>query len=538
MHDRTSKLLGDKSFGAILARTNVMKTIQHIESEILSENDLVENSAQLSVKIKEQMQEIYKRLEKSISSGQDINSRNKQGKTALHIATYRGHSDVLLALIHANADVQAQDKSQKSPLDLTANKRCMDVLKATGADGWTQLMIEVENGAADRVQPMIASKVDINTRNKSGIAPIYLAVQHGYTAIMNALIEAKADLNVVDLQGRSLIDVADTFIHLKMHHKHVLSYVENHHEHSCDLCNRSIVGGICYACNSCGYDMCMRCFRNQEVGCKRHLQLKGADGWTVLMIAAEHGEREVDNYFHYRDALLCIKTQSPFPDWLQKLVLHYESLQPLDWTWGLFEPSSISVSEDKLCVQKIEDSPDYSCAFGSVFFKEGFHAWSIQVENVRSMWLGIARGVDSGNGVGLGSPPGSEGEYILAFGSTDGEPISLGLSPVIQRLSPNTGFLSGQLVGFELDLNERWLKMSIDGKLLIIAENIDDQGVSPYVCMDYEESAIITSRTAIIFQVPSAIVEADRCIGFDNAAWVEKDDFFLSNLRIDGKCSL
>ena len=76
----------------------------------------------------------------------DINAINDARRTALHMAASKGDAEVLLGLLAAKADVDLQDKEGKSPLDMTDDERCKEILKAVGAHGWTRLMVAAEAG--------------------------------------------------------------------------------------------------------------------------------------------------------------------------------------------------------------------------------------------------------------------------------------------------------------------------------------------------------------------------------------------------------
>ena len=530
-----SDLAKRKPLAAVATRLNILKTIEKLELAVLDTRRVVGND--LLNKFEGQALTTILKLRQIIYADEDINARNKHMRTPLHIVAQQGPSSALEALIACKADVMAKDTDHKSVLDFATSDRCRNVLKSCGADGWQPLMIAVEAGNVERLNMLLAAKADVNMQSKDGSTPLHLAAQHGRREIMSSLLNAKADLKLLDSLGRSPFDVADALIHLPECHKHALSHVRDHKDYGCNLCSRIIVDGVCYSCSKCGYDMCMTCFKQQKAGCRLNLQLQGADGWTLLMIAAERGAHEVDMYLRYREALLCVRNRSEFPKWFHDFVHHYEDLQQMDWTWCECEPSSMSTADNNLTVQKVHDSPDYSCAVGSYEFIQGIHVWKILVKNVRAMWLGIARGVEEQGG--LGSYPGNQSEYLLAFGSTDGEPVASGFAPAIEKFV-STGFSSGQEIVFELDMNEHTLKMSVDGNLAVNAKEISDKGLRAYVCMDYEESATIISRTAILSNIHehNSRAESDWEIGFHNSAWTEEGDDLLSKEVADGEIIL
>ena len=504
--------------------------IRSMQCELLDPNFLLRKKYQNMPSLENELNSRLKQFNHSVVSGTDVSSRNKQGHTALHIAAKNGNKDVLLALISIQADVAATDKDERSVLELSSNDDCKKILKSKGADGWTPLMLAIEAGSVEKVLPMIHNISDLKVQLKSGFTPAHLAAQRGHRKLLQALLNLKADINAQDNLGRSPLDVADSLIYLKNHHKHVLTLVNDHRGYSCGLCNRSIEVGLSYACTNCGYDMCVSCFKKENVGCKLSLQINGADGWTLLLIAAELGDKSVSNYLRYRDALMCMKHAHVFPDWFHGTVRHYENLKESSWNWGVSESASSTISGDKMTVQKVDDTPDYSCALGSIEFDKGTHSWTILVDNVRSMWLGIAKGVKENEG--LGSFPGTNCETLLAFGSSDGDPVIVGQKVSIERLALG-GFSSGQQIEFELNVDESWLKMSVDGKLAVKVVDVNSKGASPYVCMDYEESATILSRTVTVSDVEEScpISDLDRQEGFDNAQWSTDDDSALCTLQ-------
>ena len=62
-----------------------------------------------------------------------IKAVNRQRRTALHIAAEEGHFRVVQALVHAKAEVHALDIDGRSPLDLTRDDQCTQILTNAGA---------------------------------------------------------------------------------------------------------------------------------------------------------------------------------------------------------------------------------------------------------------------------------------------------------------------------------------------------------------------------------------------------------------------
>jgi len=67
--------------------------------------------------------------------GIDLEARNSQGRTCVHIAVDRSNASALRWLISAGADVNCVDGGGSVPLSLVQNRECTVALLAAGADG-------------------------------------------------------------------------------------------------------------------------------------------------------------------------------------------------------------------------------------------------------------------------------------------------------------------------------------------------------------------------------------------------------------------
>ena len=52
----------------------------------------------------------------------EVNTKEEEGETALIAATYRGHIDIVKALLEAGADLNARDKNGKTALTYAEEK--------------------------------------------------------------------------------------------------------------------------------------------------------------------------------------------------------------------------------------------------------------------------------------------------------------------------------------------------------------------------------------------------------------------------------
>ena len=74
-------------------------------------------------------------LRQVLDSGLDVNVRDSQQNTALHLASKHGHPNIMPLLIENGADVNAQNDDASTPLHLTEkNMASIRILLEAGAD--------------------------------------------------------------------------------------------------------------------------------------------------------------------------------------------------------------------------------------------------------------------------------------------------------------------------------------------------------------------------------------------------------------------
>ena len=148
----------------------------------------------------------------------DVNYQGRNNDTALHNAVDDGLRDVVEVLIDAGADIEAKDEQGCSPLLLACVLGKLDAVKmlvdagaavcATESEGHTCLMSAAHFGHTEIVRYLVGlPEVDVNYQGwKNNTAlhnALQTAVDAGLRDVVEVLIDAGADIEAKDEQGRS-----------------------------------------------------------------------------------------------------------------------------------------------------------------------------------------------------------------------------------------------------------------------------------------------------------------------------------------------
>merc|ERR1712038_270436 len=142
--------------------------------------------------------------------GLTVNSADYDHRTALHLASSEGALECAKLLVKKNADVNAKDRWNGTPLDdavRSNNKDVMNYLVENGAktgderDVVKRLFTAIEKNDVDNVNTLIKSGVDVKSVDYDMRTPLHVAVSGGNFEIIEALHKAGADVNAQDNFG-------------------------------------------------------------------------------------------------------------------------------------------------------------------------------------------------------------------------------------------------------------------------------------------------------------------------------------------------
>ena len=140
----------------------------------------------------------------------EVNSANKDGDTALHLAVSSGYMRTVELLLDANANVECKNRQGWSPLHMACHsgytelakvllQRQADIESPTNAFH-TPLYLACQAGNNDCVSLLITHNASVNTTGKHAMTPLHAATCFHHVRALGLLVEAGA---AVDAQTRS-----------------------------------------------------------------------------------------------------------------------------------------------------------------------------------------------------------------------------------------------------------------------------------------------------------------------------------------------
>ena len=156
-------------------------------------------------------------IERLVAEGEKPNLQDARSRTPLHVAAYLRRHEAASALIRLGADPNAVDAERFDVISIAAVSNDRDMLTIalegggdpraiTSSYDSTALIGAARRGHLDIVRMLIAAKAPLNHVNNLGWTALLEAVVLGngggnYTAVVDVLVRANADVNVPDRDG-------------------------------------------------------------------------------------------------------------------------------------------------------------------------------------------------------------------------------------------------------------------------------------------------------------------------------------------------
>ncbi|XP_054718966.1 ankyrin-1-like [Uloborus diversus] len=150
------------------------------EDDIYSED---EDDEYRDVELQESVDERYIRVMKElIAAGADLLLQDKWGRTPLHMALHSENKLGAEVLVEGNSENNLQDVRGNTPLHLAVQEQVY--------------YFKI-------VKKLLAAGVSTRIQNNQSNTPLFIALNHGYTALANILVDADSENNLPDGFGLS-----------------------------------------------------------------------------------------------------------------------------------------------------------------------------------------------------------------------------------------------------------------------------------------------------------------------------------------------
>lgn len=181
----------------------------------------------------------------AILSHANLNLKNVHGKTPLHVATNENQIGVVKRLLELGADPEISDNRIIKPLDAAAMSRFQPIIEtflaspwyvdenllsdetlqritrvieyrlvegyicdSTYASGKTHLQWSIIGKNHDLTRKLLHKNVNPNTPDSKGFCPLHYAAQIGESESIEALIDARCEINATLPDGRTALHLA------------------------------------------------------------------------------------------------------------------------------------------------------------------------------------------------------------------------------------------------------------------------------------------------------------------------------------------
>lgn len=207
----------------------------------------------------------FSSLELLISGDADINSQDNEGSTPLHQSLKMGKKGVMNAfnkLIDSEADINLQDNSGRSPLHLAIQQKNITAIKTLvqheavninipDNEGKTPIHYIMESNLKSSEKSKIARLLlarqgNVDIKDNSGNSAVMLAAKSkSHSDIFPLLIQSSSELNTVDSQGKNLLHALLESRHRSGSIKSLTQTLKNQAEVAREVLNGEDHAGTC-----------------------------------------------------------------------------------------------------------------------------------------------------------------------------------------------------------------------------------------------------------------------------------------------------
>ena len=153
-----------------------------------------------------------------VEKGIKINEKNNDGWNALHLASWKGHKGIVELLIEKGININKTDFNGQNALHFASRKgyeNIVELLIKKGIDiderdlnGKNALHVAFENRKHETIQLLIEKGIDLNQTDEYGQNALHFASKEGHIWIVRLLIEKGININQTDSNGQNALHLA------------------------------------------------------------------------------------------------------------------------------------------------------------------------------------------------------------------------------------------------------------------------------------------------------------------------------------------
>jgi ankyrin repeat protein len=150
-----------------------------------------------------------------IKRGVDVNTVDKSGNTLLIQAIRRDIPELFDYLLKNRARVNTRNKNGETALSIAAYtgslayaKKLIDAGAEVNFFGWPPLSYAAYNGHYEIAEYLLKRGAEVNATTENGSTALFFAARFGHIEVVNLLLKNKADPTVVNENGETAVDWA------------------------------------------------------------------------------------------------------------------------------------------------------------------------------------------------------------------------------------------------------------------------------------------------------------------------------------------
>ena len=227
-----------------------------------------------------------------LNKGLNINIQNNNGGTALMFASLLGHHKVVQLLLSKDPDINIQSNNGVTALILSSRYGHHQVVKLLLSkdpdiniqdnDGWTALMITCQNGHHQVVEQLLIKDPDINIQNNDGWTALMIACQNGHHLVVELLLSKDPDINIQKNDGWTAL----IFASANEHHQVVKLLLSKNP--GINIQNNNGVTALMFASGN-GHHQNVELLLSKDPD----INIQNNNGVTALMFVSDNGHHRV-----------------------------------------------------------------------------------------------------------------------------------------------------------------------------------------------------------------------------------------------------